>query len=152
MCPQVLLVDLAVPCSVHFQRADALGLNSLYVPPKTLWTPGSKIQSSTMARRLLTRSQRHLQASTLAWKGERKHVESTRLPRTNVLEGEVGEPSTVSRRQPLRSELQNMLIQNSVLCITAGSSIVWEMKDGVYPVYLEVCQCSLIEGSCTIAL
>lgn len=133
-----MLVDLPVPCSIHFQRADQLGLHSLYVPPPSLWTPVRSRQGITLARRLLAGKQRSWQEAR-AGPGDMAPVnDSYGMPGRGVPQRKIQRRSVTSRRQPLRAELQAMGVDNSVICITLGSSIVWELQDGVYPVYVEV--------------
>ncbi|KAL8444186.1 hypothetical protein Emed_006358 [Eimeria media] len=45
-----------------------------------------------------------------------------------------------------RSELQAKALDNSLICITVGSTVVWELQDGAFPVYLED---SLLNSSST---
>ncbi|XP_026190235.1 uncharacterized protein LOC113146601 [Cyclospora cayetanensis] len=132
-----LLVDLEVPCRIYFQRADQAGLHALYAPPSSLWAP-TKWRAGGTDQRLLAwsrRSSRHTKASakSLPRGQEASQVgEIEELQQQNVLR-RLGS----SWRQSFNFELQSMAVNNSVTCILVGSSIVWELKDGVYPVYVE---------------
>ncbi|CDJ50229.1 hypothetical protein, conserved [Eimeria brunetti] len=134
-----LFAGISIPCSFHFQRADASGLHALYVPPSSLWSPSRSWQDGRRTRRALSWARRS------SW-----HANGTArkmgLENGGLALKESGTPQQQhaavaqfrdSPRQPSITRLQSMTVDNSVICLIKGSSIVWELNDGVYPIYVQ---------------
>ena len=135
-----MFTGVPIPCKIHFQRADQTGLHGLYVPPNSLWSPSRKLRNETPTRRRFSwarRSSWHAKSTT----------RGTDLEQESSATGDSG-ISQQLRRSFLRlrnnsmqtsiSDIQSMTVTNTVICIIQGSSIVWELKDGVYPIYVQV--------------
>ncbi|KAL8424659.1 hypothetical protein Efla_006444 [Eimeria flavescens] len=134
---KVLLEDLPIPCNIYFQRVDAEGLHSLYVPPSTLWTPHRSFYGS--ARKYMVSKKSESRDSLL--RGNYLNQWRARVP-ARLLTAAFSDRKTNRRlMEPWRyqhlSEMQLLVIDNSLLCVTVGSSIVWELQDSAFPVYLE---------------
>lgn len=135
-----MFAGISIPCKIHFQRADKSGLHGLYVPPSSLWSPSRSWRSGKQTRRPLAwarRSSWKTNGTTLGIASEQDGFafgdsEMHQQPRR------AGKQFRDSARQPSLSELQSMIVDNSVICVVQGSSIVWELKDGVYPIYIKV--------------
>ncbi|KAL8273758.1 hypothetical protein Esti_002358 [Eimeria stiedai] len=126
---RLLLEEVLVPCNVHFQRADKAGLHALYAPPPALWTPASELRSSNDKSKHQTYFHKVGKS--------RLRFAPANLPENQMIDANVGGRQKNLRQQLLRSELQAKAVDNSLLCVTVGSTIVWQLQDGAYPVYLE---------------
>ncbi|CDJ28973.1 uncharacterized protein EMH_0002640 [Eimeria mitis] len=133
-----LFAGISIPCDIHFQRADESGLHALYVPPSSLWSPSRRWHSGPQSRRLFSRARR---SSWLA-SGGSKRLSSDHEVYTLQGSGALEQPRRGAAQfrnsytERSISALQSMTVDNSVICIIQGSSIVWELKDGVYPIYV----------------
>ncbi|KAL8449748.1 hypothetical protein Emag_003557 [Eimeria magna] len=77
--------------------------------------------------------------------------DNSRLPESPMADGKADGRQKNHRQQVLRSELQAKVVDNSLLCITIGSTIVWELQDGAFPVYLENLKKSLVPSAVAVS-
>ncbi|CDI84633.1 hypothetical protein, conserved [Eimeria praecox] len=134
-----MFAGISIPCKIHFQRADKSGLHGLYVPPSSLWSPSRSLRDGAQTRRPLSWTRRS------SWRAKDSN-RGTGLKQDALASGDLGTPQQPRRgvvqprdntMQPSISTLQSMAVDNSIICIIQGSSIVWELKDGVYPIYVQ---------------
>lgn len=143
---QDLLIDLDVPCNIYFQRADQLGLHSLYVPPPSVWTPTQIHANSASPRRLLAWNRRSMRASQRKFRNSSQNLEGFKL--SGQRRPKAGR-SGFTREPANGSAMQSMAVDNSLTCMLLGSSIIWELSDGVYPIYVKVSRLFCMEKNCS---